>query len=96
MLCVLCYGCEDSQTTTFIKHVDRYLLISIFKLSCKIVFFVPYNGHQNCLDKTLGGEGGGSSKFDEGYWVDTWGLKDIINPHNCLLKKANFSIKTSN
>ena len=23
-------------------------------------------------------------------------LKDIINPYNCLLKKANFSIKTSN
>ena len=23
-------------------------------------------------------------------------LKDIINPHNCLLKKANYSIKTSN
>ena len=23
-------------------------------------------------------------------------LKDIINPYNCLLKNANFSIKTSN
>ena len=26
----------------------------IFKLSCKIEFFVPYNGHKNCLDKSLG------------------------------------------
>ena len=23
-------------------------------------------------------------------------IKDIINPYNCLLKKADFSIKTSN
>ena len=23
------------------------------KLNCKIEFFVPYNGHQNCLDKSL-------------------------------------------
>ena len=24
------------------------------------------------------------------------GIKDIINPYNCLLKNLNFSIKTSN
>ena len=23
------------------------------KPNCKIEFFVPYNGHQNCLDKSL-------------------------------------------
>ena len=28
--------------------------------------------------------------------VTTALVKDIINPHNCLLKKANFSIKRSN
>ena len=27
---------------------------------------------------------------------DHKGFKDIINPYNCLLKNANFSIKTSN
>ena len=25
----------------------------VSKLNCKIEFFVPYNGHQNCLDKYL-------------------------------------------
>ena len=45
-----CYECQDSQTTA-------YLLILIAKSSSFKTqledFFVPYSGHQKCLDKSL-------------------------------------------
>ena len=35
MLCMLCYVCEDSQTTTYVKHVGTYHLILTAKNSIK-------------------------------------------------------------
>ena len=35
----------------------KYIYIDedwVSKLNCKIEFFVPYNDHQNCLNKSLG------------------------------------------
>ena len=39
---------------------------------------------------------GGSPTIKKKYLAKLIELKDIINPHSCLLKNANFSIKTSN
>ena len=44
---------SDSLVITQKKQTNKNIFVKVSNFSCKIEFFVSYNGHQNCLDKSL-------------------------------------------